>query len=103
MIISGGFNVYPSEIEQLIWSHPAVQDCAVVGVQDPDWGERVTAVIELKQGSQATATEIMNMCRDRLGSLKAPKQVEFWPVLPRSPVGKVLKKDVRERLSKGGD
>jgi acyl-CoA synthetase (AMP-forming)/AMP-acid ligase II len=103
MIISGGFNVYPSEIEQLIWSHPAVQDCAVVGVQDPDWGERVTAVIELKPGQQATSVEIIDMCRQRLGSLKTPKQVEFWRVLPRSPVGKVLKKDVRERLSKGGD
>jgi acyl-CoA synthetase (AMP-forming)/AMP-acid ligase II len=101
MIISGGFNIYPSEIEQLIWSHPAVQDCAVVGLPDTDWGERVTAVIELKEGASTTAAEIVAMCRQRLGSLKAPKQVEFWPALPRSPAGKVLKKDVRERLAKG--
>jgi fatty-acyl-CoA synthase len=99
MVISGGFNIYPSEIEQVIWGHPAVQDCAVVGVPDADWGERLTAVIELKPGSTATAAEIAEMCRKRFGSLKTPKQIEFWPSLPRSPVGKVLKKDVRARLT----
>ncbi|HEX6017768.1 MAG TPA: AMP-binding protein [Burkholderiaceae bacterium] len=99
MIISGGFNVYPSEIEQLIWSHPAVQDCAVVGVPDADWGERVTAIVELKPGSTASADEIIALCRARLGGTKAPKHVEFWPTLPRSPVGKVLKKDVRTVLA----
>ena len=93
MIISGGFNIYPSEIEQLIWSHPAVQDCAVVGTPDPDWGERVTAIIELKQGGSATADEIVSLCKARFGSLKTPKRLEFWDNLPRSPVGKVLKKD----------
>lgn len=98
MVISGGFNIYPSEIEQVIWGHPAVQDCAVVGVPDPDWGERLTAVIELKAGSTATAAEIVALCQQRFGSLKTPKQVEFWPSLPRSPVGKVLKKDVRAQL-----
>jgi acyl-CoA synthetase (AMP-forming)/AMP-acid ligase II len=99
MVISGGFNIYPSEIEQVIWGHPAVQDCVVVGVPDADWGERLTAVIELKAGSSATADEIVAMCRTRFGSLKTPKQVEFWPTLPRSPVGKVLKKDVRAQLA----
>jgi acyl-CoA synthetase (AMP-forming)/AMP-acid ligase II len=98
VVISGGFNIYPSEIEQLIWSHPAVQDCAIVGVPDADWGERLTAVIELKAGSAATAESIAEMCRARFGSLKTPKQVEFWATLPRSPVGKVLKKDVRATL-----
>jgi acyl-CoA synthetase (AMP-forming)/AMP-acid ligase II len=102
MIISGGFNIYPSEIEQLIWSHPAVQDCAVVGTPDPDWGERVTAIVELKPGATATAEEIMAMCKARFGGTKAPKHVEFWPTLPRSPVGKVLKKDVRSRLAAAG-
>jgi acyl-CoA synthetase (AMP-forming)/AMP-acid ligase II len=76
-----------------------VQDCAVVGVPDPDWGERLTAVIELKPGSSATTAEIVDLCRQRFGSLKTPKQVEFWPTLPRSPVGKVLKKDVRAQLT----
>ncbi|MCZ4583449.1 class I adenylate-forming enzyme family protein [Rhodococcus opacus] len=98
VVISGGFNIYPSEIEQLIWSHPAVQDCAVVGVPDEDWGERLTAVIELKSQSEATAENIMEMCRNRFGSMKTPKQVEFWESLPRSAVGKVLKKDVRAKI-----
>lgn len=98
VVISGGFNIYPSEIEQLIWSHPAVQDCAVVGVPDDDWGERLTAVIELKPESDVTAGSIAEMCRNRFGSMKTPKQVEFWPTLPRSSVGKVLKKDVRAKL-----
>jgi acyl-CoA synthetase (AMP-forming)/AMP-acid ligase II len=98
MIISGGFNIYPSEIEQFLWSHPAVQECAVVGVPDGEWGERVVAVVELKEGASASAAELIELCKQRLGSVKAPKQVEFWNTLPRSPVGKVLKKDVRERL-----
>ncbi|MCY1384563.1 3-[(3aS,4S,7aS)-7a-methyl-1,5-dioxo-octahydro-1H-inden-4-yl]propanoyl:CoA ligase [compost metagenome] len=76
-----------------------MQDCAVVGVPDADWGERLTAVIELKPGCNATADEIVDLCRKRFGSLKTPKQVEFWPTLPRSPVGKVLKKDVRSQLT----
>lgn len=98
MVISGGFNIYPSEIEQLIWSHPAVQDCAVVGVPDADWGERLTAVIERKADASVTDEDITSMCRNRFGSLKTPKQVEFWDTLPRSAVGKVLKKDVRAKL-----
>jgi acyl-CoA synthetase (AMP-forming)/AMP-acid ligase II len=95
MIISGGFNIYPSEVEQVIWSHPAVQECAVVGVPDDKWGEAVTAVIELKQGSKVGAEEIIDLCKSRLGSVKAPKSVEFWDTLPRTPVGKVSKKDIR--------
>ncbi|MFT3817473.1 MAG: AMP-binding protein [Rubrivivax sp.] len=98
LIISGGFNIYPNEIEQLIWSHPAVQDCAVVGVLDPDWGELVTAVVELKPGASVSESEILELCKQRFGSLKVPKRVEFWSALPRSPVGKVLKKAVRARL-----
>ncbi|KWK47716.1 long-chain fatty acid--CoA ligase [Burkholderia stagnalis] len=95
MIISGGFNVYPSEVEQVIWTHPAVQDCAVIGIPDADWGEAVTAVIELNQGAQATADEIIAYCRPKLGGIKTPKKVVFIDALPRSPNGKVLKKDVR--------
>jgi acyl-CoA synthetase (AMP-forming)/AMP-acid ligase II len=95
MIITGGFNVYPSEIEQVIWSHPAVQECAVVGVPDEKWGEAVKAVVELKRGATAEAEEIIALCKSRLGSVKAPKSVEFWKALPRTPVGKVSKKDIR--------
>lgn len=101
MIISGGFNLYPSEIEQVIWAHPAVQDCAVVGVPDDKWGEAVKAVIELKPGMAAAPEEIMAFCRERLGGMKTPKSVDIWPQLPRSPVGKVLKRTIRENFWMG--
>jgi len=97
MIISGGFNVYPSEVEQVIWSHPAVQDCAVIGVPHPDWGESVKAVVELNAGQSITAEALIELCKQKLGSVKAPKSVDFVDALPRSAVGKVLKKDLRER------
>jgi len=95
MIISGGFNVYPSEVEQVIWSHPAVQDCAVIGVPDAEWGEAVKAVVELNAGQHASAEELIALCKEKLGSVKAPKSIDFVAALPRSPVGKVLKKDLR--------
>jgi acyl-CoA synthetase (AMP-forming)/AMP-acid ligase II len=95
MIISGGFNVYPSEVEQVIWSHPAVQDCAVIGVPDAQWGEAVKAVVELNVGQAVSADELIALCKERLGSVKSPKSVDFVEALPRSPVGKVLKKDLR--------
>jgi acyl-CoA synthetase (AMP-forming)/AMP-acid ligase II len=97
MIISGGFNVYPSEVEQVIWSHPAVQDCAVIGVPDDKWGEAVKAVVELNAGQTVTAEEIIALCKSKLGSVMAPKSVDFIASLPRSPVGKVLKKDLRKQ------
>ena len=95
MIISGGFNVFPSEIEQVLWSHPAVQDCAVIGVPDEKWGEAVKAVVELKPGAKATEAELIELAKQKLGGVKAPKSVDFMATLPRSPVGKVLKKDLR--------
>jgi acyl-CoA synthetase (AMP-forming)/AMP-acid ligase II len=97
MIISGGFNVYPSEVEQVLWSHPAVQDCAVIGVPDEKWGEAVKAVVELNPGHSATAEELIELCKAKLGSVMAPKSVDFIASLPRSPVGKVLKKDLRQQ------
>jgi acyl-CoA synthetase (AMP-forming)/AMP-acid ligase II len=96
MIITGGFNVYPSEVEQIIWSHPAIQDCAVIGVPDPKWGEAVKAVVELKPGQSITEEEVIALCKARLGSVKAPKSLDIWDSLPRSPAGKVLKKDIRK-------
>ena len=101
MIISGGFNIFASEVEQVVWSHPAVQDCAVIGIPDEKWGEAVKAVIELKPGKQVSEEEIIALCKERVGSVKAPKSVEFWETLPRSPVGKVLKKNIRERFWAG--
>lgn len=96
MIISGGFNVFPSEVEQVLWTHPAVLDCAVIGVPHDQWGETVKAVIELKKGAQVSEAELIELCKEKLGSVKAPKSVDFVSCLPRSPVGKVLKKEIRE-------
>ncbi|MPY55943.1 acyl-CoA synthetase [Streptomyces spongiae] len=101
MIISGGFNVYPSEVEQVIWRHPAVQDCAVIGVPHEDWGEAVTAVVELNPGAELTEDELIAYCRPQLGGIKNPKKVVFTDSLPRSANGKVLKKDVREPFWRG--
>jgi acyl-CoA synthetase (AMP-forming)/AMP-acid ligase II len=103
MIISGGLNVYPSEVERIIWSHPGVQDCAVIGVPDDKWGEAVKAVIEARPGQQINEAEIVAMCRERLGSVMSPKSVEIWDELPRSAVGKVLKKEIRKRFWEGRD
>ncbi|MFI9491880.1 MULTISPECIES: class I adenylate-forming enzyme family protein [Streptomyces] len=102
MIISGGMNVFPSEVEQVIWSHPAVQDCAVIGVPHDDWGEAVTAVVELNPGAQVDGSELIALCKDRLGSVRAPKRVDFVDSLPRSGNGKVLKRAVRERYWTAG-
>jgi len=101
LIITGGFNVYPGEVEQVISAHKAVQDCAVVGVPDDKWGEAVKAVIQLKPGAQVESAEIIAFCKERLGSVMAPKSVEFWPDLPKSNVGKVLRRAVREQFWKG--
>ena len=101
MIVSGGFNVWPSEIENVILTLPEVRDCAVIGVPDEKWGEAVKAVVELRPGRRVSAGAVVSLCKDRLGSVKAPKTVEFWDELPRSAVGKVLKRDVRERFWAG--
>lgn len=101
MIVSGGFNVFPSEIEAVLNTHPTVLDCAVVGVPDEKWGEAVKAVIQLKPGCQAAADELISLCKQELGSVKTPKSIEFWDELPRSAVGKVLKRDIREKYWKG--
>ena len=98
MVITGGFNVYSTEVEQALMQHPAVQDCAVIGLPDEKWGERVTAVVQLRQDQPATPEELAAFVKDRIGSVKAPKQVEVWADLPRSKVGKVLKTEIRTSL-----
>lgn len=103
LIISGGFNISPGEIEQALWAHPLVNDCAVIGVPDEDWGEAVKAIVELKPGAQWTEAEAIAYCRSRLDGMKAPKSVDFCVELPRSQVGKVLKQALRERYWAGRD
>lgn len=95
MIITGGFNVYSVEVEQALMQHPDVQDGAVIGLPDDKWGERVVAVLQLRPGRTVQPEEVIAFTKARIGSVKAPKQVEIWPDLPRSKVGKVLKKDIR--------
>lgn len=102
MIISGGFNIYPQEIEQVIWGHEAVQDCAVIGVPDPEWGEAVTAVVELAPDGDVDADTLKTLCRERLSGVKTPKSVVF-DTLPRSANGKVLKRELRDRYWEGHD
>jgi fatty-acyl-CoA synthase len=99
MVITGGFNVYSAEVEQAVLAHDAVRDCAVIGLPDDKWGERVTAVVQLRPGAALDAAALIAFVKDRIGSVKAPKQVEFWPELPRSTVGKVLKADIRSTFT----
>jgi acyl-CoA synthetase (AMP-forming)/AMP-acid ligase II len=96
LIITGGFNVYPAEIEQVIAAHPAVHECAVIGVPHADWGEAVKAVVVLRAGASAPAEEIIQWCRQRLGGVKTPKSVDFAADLPRSQRGKILRRVLRE-------
>jgi fatty-acyl-CoA synthase len=98
MIISGGFNVYSAEVEQALLQHPAILDCAVVGLPDPKWGERVTAVIQPHPDAEVSGAEVLAFVKKRLGSVKTPKQLEVWADLPRSRIGKVLKSEVKARL-----
>ncbi len=102
MIITGGFNVWPSEIEQTIHGVPGVKDCAVIGLPDDKWGEAVTAVVELRDGAQVDEAQIVAACRVALGVVKTPKTVVFRE-LPRSPVGKVLKRTLRDEYWDGAD
>jgi acyl-CoA synthetase (AMP-forming)/AMP-acid ligase II len=103
MIISGGLNIYPNEVEQVLYEHPAVLEAAVFGVPDKDWGEAVKAVVALKPGMKATEQELIDFCKSRLASYKKPKTIDFIPSLPKSPEGKVLRRAMREPYWKGHD
>lgn len=101
LIITGGFNVYPGEVEQVIAELPGVLDVSVVGAPDEKWGEAVVAVIAMRGGEQLTEEQVIGHCKSRLGSVKAPKRVEFRESLPKSPNGKVLKRKIREEFWAG--
>jgi acyl-CoA synthetase (AMP-forming)/AMP-acid ligase II len=94
----GGEMVSPEEVEQCLMAHPAVDEAAVIGVPDEEWGERVRAIVVLKQGARATEEELIEHCRQRLASFKKPESVVFVEELPRNPLGKVLKRVLREQF-----
>ena len=96
LIISGGVNVYPREIEEVLYRHPAVSEASVIGLPDEHWGEVVKAVVILKTDAQATEDEIKDFCGKNLAGFKKPKSVDFWKELPKSPQGKILKKEIRK-------
>lgn len=96
IIIRAGENISPEEVENVLYAHPAVDEAAVIGIPDPEWGEEVRAVVVLRQGQKASAEEIMEFCRQNLSSFKRPKSVVFVDELPRNPMGKVLKRVLRE-------
>jgi acyl-CoA synthetase (AMP-forming)/AMP-acid ligase II len=96
MIISGGVNIYPAEIEDVLHRHPAVEDAAVFGVPDPEWGERVHAAVQPRAGAALTAAEVMEFCRRHLADFKTPRQVSFHSDFPRDTAGKLVKRVLRE-------
>jgi len=96
LVITGGFNVYPLDVENALGQHPAVHECAVFGVPDDKWGEAVQAAVQLRPGQHAAEAELIAFVRERLGPVHTPKRIHFHASLPRSPVGKVLKAAVRE-------
>jgi acyl-CoA synthetase (AMP-forming)/AMP-acid ligase II len=101
MIISGGFNVYPAEVEQVVMTLPEIQDCAVIGAPDEKWGEAVTAIVELRTGCAVDPQLILALCKRELGAVKTPKSVQFWDSLPRTSVGKIDKKKIRSGFWEG--
>jgi acyl-CoA synthetase (AMP-forming)/AMP-acid ligase II len=101
MIISGGSNIYPREVEEVICRHPAVYEVSVIGVPDPKWGETVKALVVVRDGTTVTEAEIVEHCRRHLASYKKPQSVEFLPSLPKNAYGKILKRELRERYWSG--
>lgn len=103
MIISGAENIYPAEVESAICDHPDVAEAAVIGIPDDKWGEAVKAIVVLKPGKTATATDIINFTRERIAGFKTPKTVDFIPALPRNPSGKILRRHLRDPYWAGKD
>jgi len=101
MVISGGTNIYPAEVEAVLHAHPAVMDAAVIGVPDDQWGESVKAVVQLRAGMAASAEELMAFCGERLAGYKKPRSVDFVEEMPRDAAGKLLKRQIRDRYWAG--
>jgi acyl-CoA synthetase (AMP-forming)/AMP-acid ligase II len=96
MIISGGENIYPAEVESALFGHPAVADVAVIGIPDDKWGEAVKAIVVKRPDAEVTAEELIGFARDRIAHYKAPRSIDFATALPRTPTGKILKRELRK-------
>ncbi len=103
MIVTGGENVYPTEVEAVLYQHPAVEECVVTSAPDDKWGERVQAAVVPREGCQANEADLLAFCRERLAHYKCPKHIQFWNALPKSQVGKLLRKDVRSAFREGDE
>jgi long-chain acyl-CoA synthetase len=101
VIVSGGVNIYPAEIEDVLISHPGVADAAVIGVPNTEFGEQVMAFCETRQGADPTVEELIAFCRERLTAYKAPKSIRFVADLPRNASGKVMKNALRDQFWAG--
>jgi len=101
MILTGGENVYSTEVENILYTYPAILECAVVGVPDQKWGEAVKAIVVLKPGQKATEQEIIQFCKEKIAHYKAPKSVDFIEALPRTGSGKIHKKNLRDKYWEG--
>jgi fatty-acyl-CoA synthase len=96
MVISGGENIYPKEIEEVLYTHPDIFEAAVIGIPDPKWGEIVKAFIGTRNGRSLTEQEVIDYCSDRIASYKKPRYVHFVEELPRNAAGKILKTELRK-------
>ena len=103
LIISGGFNIYPRDVDEVLFTHPKIMEACAIGVPDGYSGERVKAYVVLKSGQSASEQEIIDYCKERMTNYKVPKYVEFVAELPKSPIGKILRKELRlDDLNKAG-
>ncbi|MCP4134099.1 MAG: long-chain fatty acid--CoA ligase, partial [bacterium] len=104
MIIAGGYNIYPREIDEVLFEHPAIQEACAVGIPHPSRGEQIKAFVVLEDGQSLTEDEIIEFCRNKLAKYKLPSQVEFRDELPKTTVGKVLRKILRaEEIAKSAN
>ena len=103
MIISGGENIYPREVEEVIARHPAVREVVVIGIPDPQWGEAIKAVVSLREDCSVTADQLIAFCKDHIASYKKPKSVDFVDELPKNSYGKLLKRELRAKYWRGSE
>jgi acyl-CoA synthetase (AMP-forming)/AMP-acid ligase II len=101
MVLTGGENVYSREVEEVLYQHDAVAEAAIIGVPDDRWGENVVAVVQSRPGAEVTEDELIAFCKDSLASYKKPKRVIFVPELPKNAAGKILKRELRDRVRDG--